>query len=215
MHEGVWKGQDAECYGVLLLGESHYDKDVHTEYDTKCVVCNYLSRQQETGRTFFDHITETFGYSVDDEEDKKTFWHKVWFGNYIDEKLLQYKDKAADMIRKNRKTYNDDLFEFVNKNEIRTVFCFSRLVWENLPTEKKLKTEKIGEMNNSPIEKCVYSKNTKYERTNVELKEDLTVYGLRHPSWCYSPGDAYEVLLKDEETHGLSVWPFSPYRTQK
>lgn len=196
MHEGIWEGRYADKYGVLLLGESHYKNDPQKTFTTEEVVRYYLENEQDTGETFFNHITETFGYSPDNRE---MLWEKVYFGNYIDEILLNDGKKletiAQGNIRENRKAYNEGLFKFISDKNVKVVFCFSRLVWDNLPTGNGPEVERLEKMNGSWIEKCVYLKSMEYE--GIRLDEDLTVYGLRHPSRFYTSSIANKVLKGD------------------
>lgn len=82
---------------------------------------------------------------------------------------------------------NKELFEFINEHGIDTVFCFSRLVYNNLPDRAPF--ESGGSRYDVPklhekadfIRRFVYLSGER-PKGDVSLKKPLTVYDFRHPS---------------------------------
>ena len=113
----------------------------------------------------------------------------VYFGNYIDVSCGIGDGLARAAVEDNRAKCNDDLIAFIVQDEIDYVFCFSRLVYNNLP---KLYRE------NGDNERCILEGRTHYlmkclycpgQRGDMKqwIKKPLVVYGLKHPSRGYSP----------------------------
>ena len=187
MHKGVFEGANLwQNQKILILGESHHHREADDpEYTTERVVKNYFNNPSDKCYKFFDKIAVCFGFVPDDRE---KFWNQVWFGNYVTESNCGVGDsKARKLIGENRGQYNKELFEFVNEHGIDLIFCFSRLVYDNLPDGASF--ESGGIKHNVPklhgkqdyIRQFVYQPG---ERPNgdVALHKPLTVYGFRHPS---------------------------------
>lgn len=152
---------------------------------TENVVKNYFRNPNDSAYRFFDKIAACFGFLPDDRE---LFWNKVWFGNYIDESDCGIKtNKAEKLVKNNKSKYNKELFEFVNKNSINMIFCFSRLVYKNLPVKTSFEDKGIElDVQNTGgkrdyISKFIYKPGIR-PNNDVELNNQLIVYGLRHPS---------------------------------
>ena len=111
--------------------------------------------------------------------------------------------------KNNKEIYNNELFEFINKNEIDIVFVFGRTVYNNLPSCSKNKTaaEKQPDLDNGNlfvgkkrdfIRHCVYLKGEQHKNAKTMLKRDVHVYGLRHPSArCGFNAENYKPYLKN------------------
>lgn len=237
MHRGVFIGNNVRNQEkrILILGESHHwskgdwelkpneteeqaeerRKKKAEEYETKKVITNYLdnykTRSRDRAYQFFEKIILSFG--LDPERERETFWNNVYFGNYIEE-LCGIKDgKAANVLKTknggilNREKYNDTLFEFINLNRIDIVFCFGRLVFNNLPslnkeyfTEEKCQDKIEIKKSGKPIDyiaNCAYLPDINHKSTNFVLKKRLDVYGLKHPSaYGFNPENYVDVLKK-------------------
>lgn len=193
MYEGVFEGTYAK--NILILSESHHGPD-HVE-STKSVVYDYFNNPQKACYNFFDKIAKSFGYSELNREKREEFWNKVYFGNYIDELCGIGDDRAKIKIWGNKENgrcqYNDDLFKFVNDKEIDVIFCFSRMVYNALPSLAKAKENKFPSIGNGTIKKgsgtvsdkishCEYLKDVEHGKTTIVLNRNLVVYGMRHPS---------------------------------
>ena len=109
--------------------------------------------------------------------------------NVVKTPFLPKNPVGGAAIKEDRAKSNDDLFAFIVKEEIDYVFCFSRLVYNNLP---KLYRE------NDDDESCILADRTHYlmkcvyypgERDDMKqrIKKPLVVYGLKYPSRGYSP----------------------------
>ena len=117
--------------------------------------------------------------------------------------------KAKILIKNNKEKYNNELFEFINKNEIDIVFVFGRMVYNNLPCCSKNKTaaEKQPDLDNGNIfvggrrdfiSHCVYLKGEQHKNVKTVLKRDVHIYGLRHPSaQCGFNVENYKPYLKN------------------
>ncbi len=212
MHHGIYTGKSAEKQEkkILILGESHHNKNSEgvgkpASYTTRCVVEEYLN-EKTTGKThrFFHKIVQSFGVDTTKAEEKVIFWDKVYFGNYIDV-VCGVKDNAAKaVIKQNKNMYNSELIEFINKNGIDIICCFSRLVYKNLPAKASFENKEItievpyvGKRRDY-IKKFVYLPGERKDGT-TSLKKPLTVYGLRHPSsGCgYNPANYSDYLQKE------------------
>lgn len=192
MFSGLYQGTKVNDLKekVLILGESHHDKNEDTNFTTCSVMCNFYKTPIEHKYEFFHKIAKSFGVekeSIDDEF--KKFWDYVYFGNYV-EKLCGITDQRAKiLISEYREQYNDNLFKFINDNEIKKVFVFSRLVYNNMPSLNKKEgengkreyTDKIHDKRDW-IESCNYKRNCEHKHTKTQLKNDLEVYNMRHPS---------------------------------
>lgn len=125
------------------------------------------------------------------EEQRRNFWDNVFFGNYISVLCGVGDSKAKNTIKaeNHREEYNDQLFSFVNDNQIDAIFCFSRLVYNNLPKLAKEDGDKQDSQNCEPIGRkkdyiniCKYVPGAARPGTSIPLIKELTVYGMRHPS---------------------------------
>ena len=214
MHHGVFEGKKAkdQLVKILILGESHYWSENKKEEDklTSKVVETYLEQYNSPVRSkrdrayrFFDYIVRTFG--VDAELNRKDFWNKVYFGNYIDEpcgirdstatNLLKIPDKCVEL--------NRQLFAFIEENEIDIVFCFSRRVYSALPQLEKQDSENtVDGVDAHRLEKCIYNPGSR-ENLNINLNKSVTFYGLRHTSQGFSYRKYQDRIKKVVQEHGL------------
>ena len=211
MYIGVFKGENAEKQKVrvLILGESHH---YETE-TTQKTVNGYLDKCRKEGHAekcheFFDQIVRAFG--KDPATDRETFWNSVWFGNYIDELCGVGDSQATNLLSEedNRIRYNDNLFDFVADKEIDIIFCFSRRVYNKLPSLAKGECEEIisvedylrtkeGAQKKDYISYCEYLSGP-HKCTSKPLKRTVKVYGMLHPSGQYgfAPENYAPVLIK-------------------
>ena len=190
MNKGVWEGNNLIINPkILILGESHYEDENYgkeVSFSTSSVL-NYYFDHRERWSQFFDKIAASFGYSQDKSRE---FFEHVYFGNYVDVLCGIGNDAAEKYINKNRIRYNSELFDYINLKEIDIIICFSKLVYNNLPSLSNLTKEeheeqvvvgKIGR-NNNYVSICNYIPNISHPNCQTVLKKQLTVYGLRHPS---------------------------------
>lgn len=212
MFKGVYEGKNAKHQSkrILILGESHYDKDGYNDFTTDSVVQNFYSNPGEKKYQFFHKIAKCFFENVKDIDDEfESFWNNVYFANYVDGLCGIGDSKAKILIKNNKEKYNNELFEFINKNEIDLVFVFGRAVYNNLPSCSKNKTaaEKQPDLDNGNlfvgkkrdfIRHCVYLKGEQHKNAKTMLKRDVHVYGLRHPSArCGFNAENYKPYLKN------------------
>lgn len=212
MFKGVYEGKNAKCQNkrILVLGESHYDKDEYDNFTTKSVIENYYLNPNKKKYNFFHKIAQCFSInSTDINKEFECFWSNVYFANYVDELCGIGNSKAKNSIKNNRKKYNNELFEFINKNEIDIVFVFDRTVYNNLPSYSKNKTadEKQADLDNGNlfvgkkrdfISYCIYRKDEKHKYADTILDKDVHIYGLRHPSArCGFNAENYKPYLKN------------------
>lgn len=212
MFKGVYEGKNAKYQSkrILILGESHYDKDGYNDFTTDSVVQNFYSNPSEKKYQFFHKIAKCFFENVNDIDDEfECFWNNVYFANYVDGVCGIGDSKAKNLIKDNKEKYNNELFEFINENEIDIVFVFGRTVYNNLPTYSKNKTvtEKQPDLDNGNIfvgsrrdfiSHCVYLKGEQHKNVKTVLKRDVHIYGLRHPSaQCGFNVENYKPYLKN------------------
>lgn len=212
MFKGVYEGKKAKCQNkrILILGESHYDKDGYDNFTTKSVIENYHLNPNEKKYNFFHKIAQCFSVNTNDiDKEFECFWSNVYFANYVDELCGIGDSKAKSLIENNKKEYNDELFEFINKNIIDIVFVFGRTVYNNLPSYSKNETtaEKQPNLDNDNlfvgskrdfISHCVYLKGEQHKNAETELNRDIHIYGLRHPSArCGFNAENYKPYLKN------------------
>lgn len=103
-----------------------------------------------------------------------------------------------------RKQYNEELFKFVNENEIDIVCCFSRLVYQNLPAKSSFENSgitigvpDIGGKRDY-IQKFIYQPGVR-NNCDIALNKPLMVYGFRHPSArCGFCSEHYNWYLQKE-----------------
>lgn len=200
MHHGVHIGDRVNQFEprVLILGESHHTNDgenntpgVPATYDTADVVKRYLEnysseKDRDPAYRFFDNIVSAFGFVPN--LDREAFWKTVYFGNYIDV-LCGVRDSAATKVLAKpgkRENLNNQLFSFVEQNQIDIIFCFSRRVYNKLPPLEDRDTMIPADTSDSHrLEVCTYRAGERKYGT-VSLSKDLTVYGLKHPSQGFS-----------------------------
>lgn len=212
MFKGVYEGENAKYQNkrILILGESHYDKDGYDDFTTKSVIENYHLNQNEKKYNFFHKIAQCFSVNTNDiDKEFESFWNNVYFANYVDGLCGIGDSKAKSLIENNKKEYNNELFEFINKNEIDIVFVFGRTVYNNLPSYSKNKatTEKQPDLDNGNlfvgkkrdfISRCVYLKGEQHKNVKTVLKRDVHIYGLRHPlAQCGFNVENYKPYLKN------------------
>ena len=203
MYDNVFVGENAhnQPKRILILGESHYKED--GEFEGTASVVKYFAidgNGKKNDKKFYHYIMRTFGYELT-EESSKEFWNKVYCGNYVCELCGKGKDNPAKkLIKDNRANYNDSLFNFINENEIDIVFCFSRLVYNNLPGSAKGENEeKLFKHNTQYLNRYTYQPDCNHKHCNITLNKKLTVYGLKHPSSAYS----YEIYREQLKKIGL------------
>lgn len=196
MFKGVYEGKNAKHQSkrILILGESHYDEDGYDNFTTDSVVQNFYSNPSEKKYQFFHKIAQCFSINATDiNKEFECFWNNVYFANYVDELCGIGDTKAKNLIKENKKLYNNELFEFINKNEIDIVFVFGRTVYYNLPScsENKIANEKRSDLDSGNlvignrsdfISHCIYLKDEPHKNTDIKLNKDVYIYGLRHPS---------------------------------
>lgn len=201
MFKGVFIGKNAtkQTKRILILGESHYEENGKIE-DTKSVIkyiC--LDGNLKDGR-FFENVLRTFGYETTPKQ-RTEFWNKVYFGNYVEELCGKgINNTAEDKIKRNREKYNNSLFDFINKNQIDIVFCFSRLVSNNLPDINKNEKESYPITGKFYLSKREYLPQCSHKHTECKLLKSLTVYGLKHASayYNYSNYRNYFLSIRDD-----------------
>lgn len=215
MFKGVWRGTNIpKDNRILILGESHYgdeiiDKNLLTEHVVNTYLNDIKCGSRKRWAQFFDKIALSFGY---EKVNVRDFYSKVFFGNYI-ETFCGIKDnKAKDILalNGNRKQFNNSLFEFVNKERITTIICFSILTYNNLPgmaleeTEKKYTVGKIGNKDDV-VRECTYSSLNAHAHCDIILEKELQVFGIRHPSSAggYSPDNVFRFFSEVEGIHWL------------
>ena len=135
MFKGVYEGENAKYQNkrILILGESHYDKDGYDNFTTKSVIENYHLNPNEKKYNFFHKIAQCFSVKTNDiDKEFESFWNNVYFANYVDGLCGIGDSKAKILIKNNKEKYNNELFEFINKNEIDIVFVFGRTVYNNI-----------------------------------------------------------------------------------
>lgn len=198
MHRGVFIGSNLylQKNKILILGESHRNFEVEQSlyeegpptYET---ISSYISCGSKNERCYrvFDRITEIFGYDYKDNFQRRLFWNRVCYGNYISWLCRAGTNDAINYLRsqkgKNhiseRTNLNDDLFKFINDNGITILFCISRLPYNNLPS-LTLNEIECGDK----IKICNYKAKNEHLFTNIPLKSDLKVYSVKHLSRFYS-----------------------------
>lgn len=197
MHKGVF---NVEKHGlnILILGESHH---YETE-STQKTVYGYLEQCRQNGHAenchrFFDQIVRAF--DKEPQTEREDFWQHVCFGNYIDKPCGVGDSQATNLLieEANRIRYNDDLFDFVASKEIDVIFCFSRRVYNKLPSLVKGSGEyeerinvgdflrtKDGTSKTDYISHCKYLPGF-HKYASKPLKRAVEVYGMLHPSGRY------------------------------
>lgn len=196
-NEFVGENAAMQSVKVLILGESHYESE--TKIDGTADVVKYLAVQGKDNRTqFYKNIMRAFGYDPTPEQ-RKLFWNKVYCGNYVSDLCgIRGNNTAAKRIKTNRKRYNDELFSFINDKGIDVVFCFSRLVYRNLPSAAAgEKEDSLIESATNRLTRFQYNAGIEHGDCGVLLKKPLTVYGLKHPSAGFSPA-VYSSFLSME-----------------
>ena len=169
MHCGVYHGEkaDQQAKRILILAESHHTSsrreadtiaDVPASYSTADVIEHDYIRQDGDPADYrnyriFSKIINSFGLPADTMEQRRYFFQKVYFGNYIPVLCGVGNNTAKKTIQRsgNRQEYNDQLFRFVNDHQIDVVCCFSRLVYDNLPGVEKGSLESVLQVE---CEKC-------------------------------------------------------------
>lgn len=196
MYHGIFEGAAAAAQPkkILILGESHHGdvpEDVRKpgKGSTKEVVMDYLSQKAGTEQClqFFHKIALSFGVDVGKDEEKKLFWDKVFFGNYVDV-LCGVQDGTAErLMKQNKETYNQELAEFVNRHQIDTVFCFGLGVFDCLPGDHYagILPGEVGDTvsgkrfeENQSIELAGYL----CEPPSGPFDHPVRIYGMTHPS---------------------------------
>ncbi len=197
MFENVFVGENAkkQPLKLLILGESHYESEVKIKGTDSVVRYLALNENTENKTQFYKNIMKSFGYNVT-QESKKYFWNNFFCGNYVSDLCGKRENNdAIKKIRDNKQQYNDELFRFVNENDIDIIFCFSRLVYNNLPNAAINEKEVIKNENSTNYLKIfTYKENCEHKNCSVTLKKPLTVYGLKHPCSSFSPTEYVEYL---------------------
>ena len=109
MFKGVYEGENAKYQNkrILILGESHYDKDGYDDFTTKSVIENYHLNPNEKKYNFFHKIAQCFSVNTNDiDKEFECFWNNVYFANYVDELCGIGDSKAKSLIENNKKQIN-------------------------------------------------------------------------------------------------------------
>ena len=202
MNRGEYIGENfKKCKTkILILGESHHDEPQGepVKHETKRVVNDYLRAKRgeikmDRAWYFFTKIAHAFDCHWGTEE-VLDFWSKVCFRNYIDVNCGVKSNTAKKHLssEENRAKLNNELFNFINNNNIDCVVCLGKLVYNNLPSCSRDEKWNAG--------KTQYRANIEHQHTKIFLKKDLEVISLPHPSgFGFKPADYNEklnVLLK-------------------
>ncbi len=219
-----WEGDSFSCTKpkILILGESHYEGEDVDEFvgkpvadgKTESVVSYYLGiktgshkrnpHEKYNWTSFFTKISKTFGF-----DDVNTFYNNILFANYLDIYCGIKTSSAKNYLSKNenRKQCNKDLFELINSKDVEYMICFSRLAYNNLPSFAEgecEKTEVLWEFKDGRkgiASLCRYKKQTAHNHCSIELKKDLVVCCVPHPSSVgYSTSVVKEYLAKNQIT---------------
>ncbi len=194
MHKGIFIGENAKSREnrIMILGESHHtDGNNQTElieanYKTSKVIADYYKNPHDKRYRIFDKIMLSFEKSPNSLTERKEFWESCFFANYIDVLCGVGNNTAKNNIYSNNNyiKYNNELFDYINKEKINTVFCFSRLVFNCLPNngiKQEIQCGQTGRWRDF-ILKAVYEPNIKYSKTDVVLDHSVCFYGMRHPA---------------------------------
>ncbi len=196
MHHGVYEGAAAAAQAkkILILGESHHGEEGQGKrgnYGTREVVEAYLSQKDATEQSlqFFHKIARSFGIDGGKDEEKRIFWDKVYFGNYVDVICGIGGDAAEKQIAENREAYNQELAEFVKSRAIDIVFCFSFRTFDALPTENQVcLCDDVCKNGHMIWCARVYNQDSSFGRS-------VKVYGIPHPSsWHYACLKAEDIV---------------------
>lgn len=215
MNYGVFCGQDlSKCkQRILILGESHHGKSAQlgekVGYTTESVVLDYLAAKrgkQKTERSwcFFTKIAHAFDASLRTEQ-LIDFWNHVCFGNYLDVNCDVKQGYAKRYLEgangANRKRLNEALFQFVNGESdgspdgIDIIVCVSDLVYRNLPSGgESASWHFLTDKHRNKISHCVYKANISYA-LDTQLRQDLEVYAISHPSGFGFRPQVYNAVL--------------------
>ena len=207
--EIAWCPNNPTLPRILILGESHYDENTKQGDVNKHItnrILEYLLEGNVTDRwkEFFYNIAASFGYSKDIKE-IRDFYSKVYFANYVEESCgTGNGNKAEEYIGKNRNYYNQAVLEFCNEKNVSIICAFSKKTYNALPKIDKSFGEQVADYHVASrytVGKTFYKKGVKYDR-NVELKNDLLLYGFNHASrGGYER--AYEFLSKELKHHNI------------
>lgn len=200
MYHGEYVGAAAAAQRkrILILGESHHGdgpEDVGKEgkVPTKDVVEYYLDprNKAEQRLRFFHSIALSFGIDTGKDEERKMFWDKVVFGNYVKVLCGVGNNAAKNWIRRCGDEYNRQLVECVNERQIDVIFSFSILAYWALPTFNGrrpgifpaeqgalLNQKTVGRRSN----RNVYLRGYTCEPSTKTFDHPVTIYGIPHPS---------------------------------
>lgn len=208
MYQGVFIGKNAKHRErrALILCESHYKKEGDVS-STESIVQTYLNNPSAI--RIFDPIMKAFGVDPGLSGNRERFWNSVCFGNYLPV-LCGVKNgvaKAYLQDKEKRQECNNDLFRFINKNEIDVVYCFSRLTYSKLPglarrsreMEKRVECGLCGGKRDF-IDTCTYEAGVDHPSASVKLKKPLTVFCMRHPACAcgFDPKNYIRVLSTEK-----------------
>lgn len=208
MHYGEFIGENAEeqKIHVLILGESHHTNadngngkiGIPATYTTESVIrSDYYTNPGGRNFRIFDKIAKSLG-TEPNNDNRKEFWEMLYFGNYVDILCQAGSKYVRCIVHENCTKYNDQLFDFVNNNSIDVIFCFSRLVYNHLPTADKYEKIDCGHagIQSDYISCSEYLPNAEHNKTNVALNKELLLFGMRHPaSRCFN-SDNYAQNIK-------------------
>lgn len=197
-----WKGEHLlERPRILLLGESHYDDEKEAgdavTFSTAEIVEKYCNLGRKRSQ-FFNKIAASFGY---DSDRVRQLFDKVFFGNYVDVVCGIGDSNAKHYAAMSRQRYNDEWFDFANKNNIDVIICFSKLVYNSFPSlttaseRARLGRSCVGKIGSGQnyIEFCEYDAGIAHTFCTTKLNSPLKLYGVRHPS-ARGGYDAAQVL---------------------
>lgn len=200
---------------ILILGESHHGdrpEDVGKSVEegaAEKVVRDYLSQEgkREERLQFFDKIAQCFGIDTEKDEERRLFWEKVFFANYVDV-LCGVGDDAAKMkVREHGKEYAKKVEKLVNTHRIDIIFCFSILsywsLWAHFASGDRHEGVFPDGQGSFLSQKVVGRRSDRnvYLRgyTCRAMGYPVTIYGIPHPSG--RNGFDPEHFVKDLEVH--------------
>lgn len=193
--EIAWRPPNPTYPKILILGESHYDKDINPGEANVHITRNIVDliindKVTDRWKNFFHNIAASFGYSKN-RDGICDFYNKVYFANYVEESCETGSNNIADYLiwgkgdtPGKRAHYNKAVFEFCNEENISIICAFSKKAYHAFPP--------IDEINGGEVKKIPISANYTVGRTyykksiseyrDITLKNDLTLYGFNHAS---------------------------------
>jgi hypothetical protein len=158
---------------IAIVGYSHHRNPDHVDGDrfTIGVVRKFLSCELERN-ALFSRVPGYFGY--ESRKDRKEFWNRVWFFNFVPECIgtdeQKYATAKSDLVERAKQRFK----RILQEDPIQKVFVFTTKGWRACPCTDEEKAGKDCASLGPEFKKVTWG-------TYTIGRRKVLAFGFRHP----------------------------------